>query len=93
MQTDGSDFNYGGGGGHAMDKFTRVSDTFPGAVGSALSAKTALNNLLHSNADYTVKGSFETKVANVEAEQMQRWQGAFNLISETTGVKQQLLQG
>ncbi len=54
---------------------------------SAASAKTVLNALYHSAADYTLKGSFGTKTASVDAGADARdVAAAFNLVSNTTGV-------
>ena len=51
------------------------------------SAKSALNALYHSAADYTLKGSFGTKTASVDAGADARdVAAAFNLVSNTTGV-------
>ena len=51
------------------------------------SAKSALNALYNSAADYTLKGSFGTKTANVDAGADARdVAAAFNLVSGTTGV-------
>mgnify|MGYP001234164246 CR=1 FL=1 len=56
-------------------------------VDSHASAKTALNALYNSAADYTLKGSFGTKTANVDAGADARdVAAAFNLVSNTTGV-------
>ena len=54
---------------------------------SHASAKTVLNALYHSAADYTLKGSFGTKTASVDAGADARdVAAAFNLVSNTTGV-------
>ena len=54
---------------------------------SHASAKTVLDALYNSAADYTLKGSFGTKTANVDAGADARdVAAAFNLVSNTTGV-------
>ena len=56
-------------------------------VDSHASAVTALNALYNSAADYTLKGSFGTKTANIDAGADARdVAAAFNLVSNTTGV-------
>ena len=58
-----------------------------GAVDTHASAKSALNALYTTDADYTVAGFFGTKTANVSAGADARDVAkAFNLISGTTGV-------
>ena len=56
--------------------------------GSAGSATTAMNALNNAAADYTVRGFFGTKTASVHAGADARdTAAAFNLVSQTTGVK------
>ena len=56
--------------------------------GSAGSATTAMNALNNAAADYTVRGFFGTKTASVDAGADARdTAAAFNLVSQTTGVK------
>jgi len=78
-------------GAYEMQTVTEANDhddhTALGAVANAAAAKTALDALFGSAADYDVKGSFGTKTANVDAGADARDVAkAFNLISGTTGV-------